>query len=149
MLLASVEEKRYLHLALSFFFLSFSRIFQSAKKNVPLVLITFFTWFRDSCWASVKRCRHDAWTRAIFDLVTDQRDVCVTSSPHGKAKKESKTKLEGKILILDSRFCMLVRCGISTLRVSSLDSASALAQTSPLCHRYRRFLRLRPARNSN
>lgn len=68
--------------------------------------------------------REQEW---FLDLVTDQRDPCVTSSPHGKVRKESETKqpFKGKILILDSRFCVLVRCGIRTLRVSSLNSASA------------------------
>lgn len=71
--------------------------------------------------------REQEW---FLDLVTDQRDPCVTSSPHGKVRKESETKqpLKGKILILDSRFCALVRCGIRTLRVSSLNSASTLAR---------------------
>lgn len=63
--------------------------------------------------------REQEW---FLDLVTDQRDPCVTSSPHGKVRKESETKqpLKAKILILDS--CVSVR---------SLDAAYARCVSPP------------------
>lgn len=132
MLLVSRETliKTYLSFLLFYSVLYFPM--QERKPTVGFNNISFLPiLFHKLCCAFVKRVRGTMREQEWFlDLVTDQRDPCVTSSPHGKVRKESETKqpLKGKILILDSRFCVLVRCGIRMLRVSSLNSASTLAR---------------------